>query len=137
MFRNIAAAAAAVGLLASAPAHAATPEATFNLQITGFVPTVCNAQLSTSTAPSQAGTVSLGDMSEFCNNANGYQVWVDYSPTLAGDTLQVGDQTITLTSSGSALIDASSTPNISTKSVSLNVPQSGVSGYVSVRMVTL
>ncbi|HUO12602.1 MAG TPA: hypothetical protein VMU37_07585, partial [Caulobacteraceae bacterium] len=84
-----------------------------------------------------AGLVSLGQMNEFCNDANGYQVWVQYSPSLAGDTLTVGDQQIVLDDSGSVMIDASAGPASTKKSVSLAVPAAGVSGTLSVRVVSL
>jgi len=85
MFRKSLALAGALGLIAGGAQ--ATPEAaTYTLQISGIVPTVCNANLDSSTVASEAGEVALGQLKEFCNDSAGYQVWVDYSPNLAGDT---------------------------------------------------
>jgi len=137
MFGKALAGVAALTFLIGGAAVAATPEATYNLQISGFVPVICDAQLSASAVPAQAGAVSLGKISEFCNDANGYQVWVDYSPSLAGDTMQVGSRTIMLTSSGSALIDESAVPVTVSKAASLIVSQGGVSGEISIRVVAL
>jgi hypothetical protein len=136
MFRKSLALAGALGLIAGGAQ--ATPEAaTYTLQISGIVPTVCNANLDSSTVASEAGEVALGQLKEFCNDSAGYQVWVDYSPNLAGDTLTVGGQQIVLDNSGSALIDSANGPNIASKTVLLDVPQNGVSGTVSLRVVTL
>jgi len=121
-----------------AGAALATPDtATYTLQINGFVPTVCKADLTASQVPSQAGVVALGQMREFCNDGDGYQVWVDYSPSLAGDTLTIGDRQIVLGPSGSAMIDASDGPGVAAKAVTLSLPQDGISGAVSVRVVSL
>lgn len=128
--------AGALSLLASG-VWATPDQATYTLEISGFVPTVCNADLDNSQVASQAGEVALGQMNEFCNDGAGYQVWVDYSPNLAGDTLSVGGHEIVLTDAGSVMIDASSGPNIASKTVTLDVPQNGVSGTVSLRVVTL
>lgn len=129
--------ATALGLMAGGAAWATPDQATYSLQISGFVPTVCNANLDNNAVASQAGEVALGQLNEFCNDGAGYQVWVDYSPSLAGDTLTVGGQQIVLDSSGSALIDSASGPNVVSRAVSLDVPQNGVSGTVSLRVVTL
>ena len=128
--------ASALSLIGSG-AFASPDQATYTLQINGFVPTVCNANLDNKAVASQAGEVALGQLNEFCNDGAGYQVWVDYSPSLAGDTLSVGGQQIVLDSSGTAMIDSAAGPNIASKTVLLDVPQNGVSGTVSLRVVTL
>jgi len=136
MIRKSLALAGVLGLIAGS-AWATPDAASYTLQISGFVPTVCNANLDSSTVASQAGEVALGELNEFCNDGAGYQVWVDYSPSLAGDTLSVGGQQIVLDSSGTAMIDSAAGPNIASKTVLLDVPQNGVSGTVSLRVVTL
>jgi hypothetical protein len=138
VIKKIIATAAAISLLAANAALAdAAPQSTYTLQISGFVPVICRAQLSTTEAPSQAGQISLGQMNELCNNANGFEVWVDYSPDLAGDTLEVDGQQIVLTSAGTARIDVAQTAAIATKNVALDVPENGQSGSLSFRVVTL
>ncbi|MFI4933459.1 MAG: hypothetical protein ACHP7N_02465 [Caulobacterales bacterium] len=140
MKKALAAAALASLMTLGAPsmASAVSPGgAGYSLAISGFVPVICRAQLDSAPIPSQAGVVPLGQMQELCNNANGYEVWVDYSPTLAGDTLVVDGQQIALTASGSTRIVASSGPNIATRSLALDIPANGVSGSVSIRVVTL
>ena len=139
MFRMSWAAAIAASALASSAAWGAAPgdQASYYLQLGGYVAVTCRAQLSATQAPAQAGQVPLGQMDEFCNNASGYEVWVDYSPSLAGDTIEVDGKSFVLDASGSTRIDASSAPAIASKTVALDVPTGGVSGTVSIRVVTL
>lgn len=138
MIRKTIAAAAAISLLAANAALAAAPSGTssYTLQISGFVPVICHAQLPETATPAQAGQVSLGQLSEFCNNGNGFEVWVDYSPSLAGDTLMVDGKQIKLTSAGSVRIDKSNRAAVDSKNVTLDA-QSAASGSLSLRVVTL
>src|SRR5215469_16622689 len=133
MFGRSLALAGALGLIAGS-AWATPDAASYTLQISGFVPTVCHANLDNTAVASQAGEVALGQLNEFCNDGAGYQVWVDYSPNLAGDTLTVGGQQNELGTSGTAMIDSAGGPNIASKSITLDVPQNGVSGTVSLRV---
>ena len=140
MFRmSWSAAAIAASALASSAAWGAAPadQASYSLQLSGYVAVACRAQLTTTEVPAQAGQIPLGQMDEFCNNANGYEVWVDYSPSLAGDTIEVDGKSFALDASGSTRIDASSAPAIASKTVALDVPTGGVSGTVSIRVVIL
>jgi hypothetical protein len=140
MLKSTVAAAMAASALATSAAWGAAPgdQSSYSLQLTGYVAVSCRAQLSATQAPTAAaGQIPLGQMDEFCNNANGYEVWVDYSPSLAGDTLEVDGKSYALDASGSTRIDASATPAIASKSVALDIPTGGVSGAVSIRVVTL
>jgi hypothetical protein len=138
MIRKTIAAAAAISLLAANAALAAAPSggASYTLQISGFVPVICRAQLPQAATPAQAGEISLGQLSEFCNNGNGFEVWVDYSPSLAGDTLVVDGKQIKLTSAGSVRIDKSNRAAAGSKSMMLDA-KSAASGSLSLRVVTL
>ncbi len=137
MIRKSFAVAAAVSLIAANAAFAAAPSDTvsYSLQISGFVPTICHAQLSSTQAPATSGQVDLGQMNEFCNDGNGFEVWVDYSPDMAGDTIQVGGQSYQLDASGSVKIDSSTGPSIASKDVTLD--SNGASGSLSFRVVSL
>jgi len=140
MFRTSVATAMAASALMASAAWGAAPgdQASYSLQLSGFVAVTCRAQLSATQAPTgTAGQIPLGQMDEFCNNANGYEVWVDYSPNLAGDAIEVDGKSYALDASGSTRIDASSAPAIASRTVALDVPNGGVSGTVSIRVVTL
>jgi|SRR5579885_2001075 len=135
--RSLAAAIAACGLIGGGAWGAAPGDAaSYSLQLSGFVPLACRAQLSSTAVPAQAGQVSLGSLDEFCNNASGFEVWVDYSPSLAGDTIEVDGKSFALDGSGSLRIDASSTPAVASKSVALDTA-SGAAGSISIRVVPL
>jgi hypothetical protein len=138
MIRKTIAAAAVVSLLAANAATAAAPSgvSSYTLQINGFVPVICRAELPQAATPAQAGQLSLGQLSEFCNNGNGFEVWVDYSPSLAGDTLVVDGKQIKLPASGSVRIDKSNRAAVDSKSVTLDT-QSATAGTLSLRVVTL
>src|SRR5258708_33357379 len=106
MFRMSLATAIAASALATSAAWGAVPgdQSSYTLQLTGYVAVACRAELSATQAPADAGQVSLGQMDEFCNNARGYEVWVDYSPSLAGDAIEVDGKSYALDASGSTPI---------------------------------
>lgn len=126
--------------LTGGPAFAAegdaSPTASFTITIVGHVPVICRASLDVSVVPSQAGPTSLGELQEFCNNANGYQIFVDSSPELANATLVVGGREIVLSGNGSTLVSSSSGPAITSSDVVLE-GANGASGQLSFRIVAL
>lgn len=137
MSKRLLTAAAAVALLAG-PASAAAPASPgFTMNIEGFVPVICRASLGASQAPANAGRVSLGKLSEFCNNPSGYQVWVDYSPALASATLIVDGQSVPLSASGATMISSSPTAAVTAHDLALDIPDGGAEGSISVRVVPL
>jgi len=94
-------------------------DANYTINITGYVPVICHVSTS-STLVDSSGTADLGDMSEFCNNPSGYQVWADYTPGPTSAVITVNGTAIPLSSTGSTMIDSSSTAAIYTRSVSLS-----------------
>jgi ABC-type sugar transport system substrate-binding protein len=116
-------------------ATAAPAETSYTIGITGFVPTICHAQLDTTVIPAQSGETSLGKLNEFCNSPNGYQVFVEGSPELANATLVVDGQPITLAANGPTLVASSDRPNIAARDVSL--ASNGAAGSLSFRIVSL
>lgn len=123
---------------ASATAPSAMPQqASYTINIQGFVPVICRASVASTQAPVQSGQTSLGQLSEFCNSPNGYQVWVDYSPSLANASIIIDGRTVQLDASGSALIDSSTTAAIATKDLALNQTGDGAQGNISIRVVAL
>lgn len=95
--------------------------------ISGFVPVICRTSVSAELVTPASGTVSLGTMQEFCNNASGYQVVASYSPELASASLVVDGQAIALEQGGSTVILQSDRAAIASQQLSLQVP-AGVSG---------
>ena len=113
-----------------------SPTASYSIGITGYVPVICRTSLDASVIPSSAGAVPLGNLQEFCNSPNGYQIFVDSSPELANATLVVGGREVTLSASGPTLVSASNGPAITSNDVVLH-NAGGASGHLSFRIVAL
>lgn len=122
----------------SATAPSALPaQSSYTVELRGFVPVICHAEVNAAQVAATSGQTPLGQLSEFCNNPNGYEVWVDYSPSLAADALLVDGKKVQLSASGSTRIDRSNRAAIDSKSLALDAPTGGVSGNISIRMVAL
>jgi hypothetical protein len=123
------------------PAFAANGPAagqdTFSLDIQGFVPVICRANVSATQVPSEAGQVSIGQLSQFCNDPNGYQVWIDYSPSLADASVSIDGRQVSLSQAGSTLISTSNKPSVEQHDLGLNLHNPGVQGSISIRVVAL
>lgn len=109
----------------------------FTLGISGFVPVICRASVDATAVPAAAGEVSLGTLSEFCNNPNGYEVYADHSAGLAGGSIVVGGQKMPLSETGSTRIRQSDRARIDSNGLSLEMPEGVTSGQISFRIVPL
>ena len=114
----------------------APASASFSIGITGYVPVTCRASLDATVVPASAGETSLGQLREFCNSPNGYQIFVDSSPELANATLVIGGRTVELSDSGSTLVSFSGGPAITANDVVLQNADGGP-GTLSFRIVAL
>lgn len=114
----------AAGIVSSA--HAAGDGLAFG----GEAPLVCAASLT----PSAGDPASLGQVREFCNDPNGFQVWVDYPAELANASLLVDGVAVTLSPAGTTRIDTAAAPGQLTRTLVL---QGGAGGGVTVRIVPL
>lgn len=124
----------AVAMAAAISGTANAGSASYTINITGYVPVICHATASnTMVQPGQ--NVSLGNLTEFCNNPTGYQVWVDYAPGTTGETIYVDGNAVPLSSSGSTMIDSSSTSASLVKSLSLS--GNGGLSQISLRVVPI
>jgi len=108
----------------------------YTIGFTGIVPTICRASLDANVVPAGGRETSLGQLNEFCNSPNGYQIFVETSPELADATLIVDGQTVSLAGNGPVLVAASDGPNILSRNVSLSSPN-GAGGSLSFRIVAL
>jgi hypothetical protein len=109
--------------LASTAAVAAP--AGFTLAMTGHVPTLCRAEV----------RLDLGTLEEFCNDADGYEVYAEPSPGLAGAVLVVDGAEIPLSASGPTLVSRSDHADIATRSLELR--RAGPGGSLTIRIVPL
>ena len=130
MLPRIALIAVAASALVSTAA-AATP-ASFTLELTGHVPTICYAQ-------AQLDVARLGTIDEFCNGANGYEVYAEHSPELADAVLVVDGVEVPLSASGPTRVSRSDHADIATRSLELRLPdgRAAPNGTLSFRVVAL
>ena len=111
-------------------AAAAAPS--FTLELTGHVPTLCYAEV-------QLDVARLGTISEFCNHANGYEVYAEHSPELADAVLVVDGVEVPLSASGPTRVSRSDRADIATRSLELRLPdgRAAPNGTLSFRVVAL
>ncbi|MBS0409103.1 MAG: hypothetical protein JSR86_04240 [Proteobacteria bacterium] len=121
------AALSAAALAASASGARAAGD---GLAFGGEAPLVCAASLT----PSAGGDAGAGQLREFCNDPNGFQVWVDYPAELANASLLVDGVSIPLSAAGTTRIDAAAAPGQSTRTLLL---QGAAGGGFTVRIVPL
>lgn len=134
--------AAAMTLLASASmADAAAPlsgASQMSIDISATVPVICRTQVVGNPITTAPGTIQLGALSEFCNNARGYRVVADYSPSLANAKLMVGGKPVPLNRSGSTVVSQSSEAAIASHDLTLEMPKGAAAdGYLSFRIEPL
>jgi hypothetical protein len=111
---------------------AATATPSFTLELTGHVPTICHAEV-------QLDAAGPGTISEFCNHANGYEVYAEHSPDLAGAMLVVDGVEVALSADGPTRISRSDHADIATRSIELRLPdgRTAQGGSLSFRVVAL
>lgn len=105
---------------------------TYQISIRGIVPVICRVSLNEKTVPAGGVTVDLGEMTEFCNSAGGYIVFVDHTPNVAGAIMIVDGRRIELSPHGSTAIFQSDKPGNRSHKLSLDLmnhpaPKGGLS----------
>lgn len=140
--KSAALAAVVVGSLSGVSASAlgngvAVESGRFTLNIVGFVPVICRAQVEATQVAARPGQVSLGALREFCNSPNGYEVYADHSAGLARASLTVGSQKVPLSASGSTRIRKTNRAGIDSNAISLDIPEGASAGQISFRIVPL
>ena len=129
--------AALVATALSVSSAGAAQPAAFQVRIEGYVPVVCRATVETAAGPAQGGVMQLGRLKEFCNNANGYEVWIDYSPQLAGSVLLVDGHAVRLSGDQSVRISQSRHAASLSRDLALDLQGQAADGSLSVRVVPL
>ena len=127
-------------LLGATAAFAAPPSGSgqMSLDIVAKVPVICRAQMTGAPVAATGSTYRLGALSEFCNNAAGYRVIAEYSPSLASARLLVDGKPVQLNKSGSAVISQSSRAAIASRDVTLELAKGGSpDGQISFRIEPL
>jgi hypothetical protein len=101
----------------------AVSSGTYQISVRGFVPVICRVSLDQQSALAGGKVTDLGVMHEFCNNANGYIVYVDSSPGLSGGIISVDGRKIALAASGSTAIAQSDRAARKSRKISLDLSQ--------------
>ena len=111
---------------------AAASPAGFTLEMTGHVPIICHAEV-------QLDVANRGTMSEFCNDANGYEIYAEHSPELADAVLVIDGVDVPLSASGPTRVSRSDHADIATRSLELRLPdgRTAPNGTISFRVVAL
>jgi hypothetical protein len=140
--KTAAAAVALAGIAATTPAMGIAPgvgidNTSTTIGIVGFVPVICHARVSAESVPAAAGTVSLGQLREFCNSPHGYRVVADYSPSLAHASLLVDGVAVPLQDDGTTVVSQSDKPAIDTRGIALQLPDDTSGGAISFRIEAL
>ncbi len=117
MIRNIALAFATTSLAVMPVAAAAE---TYGITLRGHVPVHCVVQHQLVGYGAQSGDdVALGQIREFCNAPQGYELVVSYTPgALRGATVTVGDDRIVLDGSGQAVLSRATGPRLRQRLIS-------------------
>lgn len=109
----------------------------YTLGIRGFVPVICRASVEARHVAPTRGRASLGTLREFCNNPNGYEVWLDHSPGLAGAAMVLDGRRVELSSGSATLLTRSDHAAIARKDLAMDLPSDGMAGHLTIRVVAL
>nr|WP_137677382.1 hypothetical protein [Parerythrobacter lutipelagi] len=93
----------------------------YGVQLRGNVPVSCHVKSDASIVDITDTTADLGIVREFCNNAAGYDLYLDYSPELAGGTVTIGDRMFQLDGAGTVAIASENGPSIQANAVRLDL----------------
>ncbi len=133
--------AAGLAVALGATAAGAAPQSgssQMSIDIVAKVPVICRTQMIGTPVAAAGNTYRLGALSEFCNNAAGYRVIADYSPSLANAKLMVDGKPVPLNKSGSAVVSQSSRAAIASHDVTLELAKGGApDGSISFRIEPL
>jgi hypothetical protein len=111
----------------------------FTLELVGYAPIICHAEVRQNAAVPSAGRINLGTINEFCNGARGYEVYAEHSPELADAVLVVDGIDVPLSASGPTRVSRSDHADIATRSLELRLPdgRTAPNGTLSFRVVAL
>lgn len=104
--------------------------ASFALRLEGHVPVICRVQLDSMAS----GETSR--MTEFCNNASGYEVWLRHAQGLNDAAVYVDGRRVELSATGSTLISRSATAGLAARDIRLEAGAAEIQ-TVALQIVTL
>jgi hypothetical protein len=121
---NLAFLALALAAVASSPAASTSMNsfsgtASYSLTLRGFVPVICRVSVTPSSASAETGVQDLGELKEFCNAPDGYDVFIAHTGEANGAAVIVDGQQIALSDTGETKISTSSTAAFRDRSLQL------------------
>jgi hypothetical protein len=113
----------AVLALAAAMISAPGTASTYGVELRGNVAVSCHVTGQTPVVDLSQKVADLGVLREFCNNAAGYNLYLDYAPQLAGAVVTVDGTSIQLGSEGTATLAAETGPAMRSRSVQIDLTE--------------
>lgn len=113
----------AVLALAAAMISAPGTASTYGVELRGNVAVSCHVTGQTPVVDLSQKVADLGVLREFCNNAAGYNLYLDYAPQLAGAVVTVDGASIQLGSEGTATLAAETGPAMRSRSVQIDLTE--------------
>ncbi|WP_324075415.1 MAG: hypothetical protein RSE14_01195 [Erythrobacter sp.] len=113
---------AALGLAAAMIASPSTASS-YGVELRGHVAVSCHVTGQAPVVNVAGGVADLGVLREFCNNAAGYNLYLDYAPQLAGAVVTVDGTSIQLGSEGTAALAAEAGPAMRSRSVQIDLSE--------------
>ena len=105
-----------------------------SLSLTGQAQLVCSAGIDGQAAASGQAPISLGQLKEFCNDPDGYDVWIDYPASLVGDSLVIDGSSVPLTDEGTVRVSHAGGAGAAIHTLALDAPNAGGAISLTVRM---
>jgi len=93
----------------------------YQISLRGFVPVICRVTVNEKIQPAGGILVDLGEMTEFCNSAGGYIVYIDHTPDVAGAVFIIDGRRIELNPHGSTAVYQSAGPGNRTHKIRLDL----------------
>lgn len=117
-------------VVAATMGTSAVATSSMGFHLRAYVPVTCGVQYVSAGTGISGNIAQLGQLREYCNAPNGYQLEVRYSPnSLRGVKLRFGNESVTLDGSGFAMIPGASGPKIQTRVLSAQVGDDGFDAH--------
>lgn len=104
---------------ASSTANSFSSKASYSITLRGFVPVICRVSVTPTATAADTGVQDLGELKEFCNAPNGYDVFIEHTGDANGAAVIVDGQAIALSETGETVISTSSTAAFRDRSLKL------------------
>ncbi|MFY8049040.1 MAG: hypothetical protein ACOVNS_09485 [Erythrobacter sp.] len=106
-----------VAAMISVPAAASS----YGVELRGDVAVSCHVKGQPAPITVAGGVADLGMLREFCNNAAGYNLYLDYAPAMAGAVVTVDGKAIELGAEGTAALAAETGPAVRSRAVQIDL----------------